>query len=434
MRCLWIPLAAVSLACARPPPVLAPSSAPEAPPVSSWESAWLEQLGATDGRLALRMPVPPRKEVVEKAASQAVVRGDEDVGVVGGAIDVFSFKTRETRLASLRAELPKAPKDEVGLLVRLLDAEDQRLRDERNGPEMGSELVRGMVATWGQPSSASEVEAREHSLVRGLSRVTANVMMSDHQGARIAELEDALDGLERLVAVGYPHATMGLAEVRMALERAHRSMGPDHDGPPLEERLAGHLGVHDSRQALTLRLQAEEARLRTEVKTRLAAATERAAALEAAATHVGLESPCDSPHGGEPSLARALRPPPERALLCDPLKLAAASGTTLDDTVESLALHDDVAIALWALALDHSGTALDVARAAYPLLASVPEERKDRLARSALVSPVRAITVGLMAAILDDDGPDHRRDRAQRWVAFGDAPLDVVSAYLARPR
>ena len=61
-----------------------------------------------------------------------------------------------------------------------------------------------------------------------------------------------------------------------------------------------------------------------------------------------------------------------------------------------------------------------------------PSNRQDRLLRGALATPARAIAAGLAAALLDSGGPACRRLRASRWLAFGDAPFDVVTDYLGR--
>jgi hypothetical protein len=404
---------------------------------AEWERGWLGELGATDGRLALRLPVPPAREVIERAAGQAVVRGDEDVGIIGGAIDLFSFKTREVRLAALRLALAKAPEDgsaasraDKVLLARLLDSEDQRLNDERTKPELASDLVRGMVATWVSPATEADLNARDALVVRGLLHVTADIMMGQEQSLRINELEDAMDPLERLTVTGYPRAAKAFADARIALGQSHRPMMHGSKGPSLELGLAAHLGQVGGVSAVLPELAAEEVFLRREASAALGklGSDAKTGALETAASLVEADTPADIPKDATP--ARSLRPPPERALLNEPLKLVATAATPLDEAIALVTLHDDTAIALWALSLEHGPKDLDLARAGHPLIASVPSDKKDRLARAALVSPVRAIAPGLMAYLLDKaDGVD-RAARAVRWRHFGDAPLDIVAAQL----
>jgi hypothetical protein len=136
--------------------------------------------------------------------------------------------------------------------------------------------------------------------------------------------------------------------------------------------------------------------------------------------------------GADTSPARFLAPPPERALVCDALETAQATYTPRDELVAAVVLHDDVCLALWALSLDGGVTNLDTARTKHPLLSSVPHPDQDRLVRSALVSPARAVAVGVAVVLLGVDGPGERSNRAARWIAYGDAPLDVVSGHLGR--
>jgi hypothetical protein len=128
-----------------------------------------------------------------------------------------------------------------------------------------------------------------------------------------------------------------------------------------------------------------------------------------------------------------MAPPPERALICEPLLLVRDASGEADQVIATLVLHDAAAIALWAVALDDGATDLDATRAAHPLLSRVPPDRQDRLVRGALVSAARAVAFGAVATLLDAQGPEHRRQRATRWLAFGDAPLDVVQVALDTP-
>jgi hypothetical protein len=407
---------------------------------AAWESRWLEDLGATDPRLALRLPVRPAAEALERVAVEAVVQGDKDLVVFGGAIDPFSFTARRRRLRALRDELGRVPddgllasRDEKALLTRLLDGEDLRLASEDASPELASERVRAIVATWGHPASPREVDEREHEVEHGLHAVLESAAAGKLQGPRATELEDALDPLERLApSEGYPDATRLITALRVELGKLHPQATASSAPPPLAARLDVYLGFRQDARALRARLEQEEVALRSEAKARLAGMPEQAVtqALAAAAVHVDAESSCATPRG--PSPVRSMRPPPERALVCEALRLVAGADLPLDRVVATVAVHDDVAIALWAIEVDGGTTDLDAARAAHPLMASVSSDRQDRLVRDALVSPARAIAAGLACALLDAGGADARRERASRWLAFGDAPLDAVADYLGR--
>jgi hypothetical protein len=397
---------------------------------ADWEARWLGDLGATDLRIALRLPGKRNEEARERASAEAVVRG-ADVWLVDGAIDVFSFDERARRLSRLRGELRAAPPDaspdaraEKMLLERLVDAEELRVAGERQSPESASERVRAIVATWGHPMSTAEVEAREREVTRGLLEVIGGVRIGRLSRPRILELEDELDPLERLaIPEGYPEATGAITGLRVELGKAPTTGASRDPVPPFSVQLVTYLGVRDDRDALVAHLDDEEATLRRDAKAALAGLPEHAAndALSEAASHVDMESPCPAPQ--TTSLVRAMHAPPERALVCDVLRLAGGA----QDVAVTIALHDDVAIALWAFALENGATDLDVTRTDHPLIGAVPHDRQDRLVRAALVSPARAIAPGLAVTLLDAAGPDARQERAKRWLAFGDAPFDLVA-------
>jgi hypothetical protein len=406
--------------------------------LTEWEAHWLAELGATDLRLAMRLPARPSAAVRERASADAVVRG-ADIVLVDGTIDPFSFDERARRLHALRAELRTAPDDRIlqgreerALLERILDAEELRVAEERLSPESGSERVRAIVATWGHPSSTADVDARELEIARGLVGVIAGLGTGRLSRPRILELEDALDPLERLaVPEGYPEAAKTITSLRVELGKAPTTGSIRDAASALSVELSAYLGVHEDRDALIAHLDEEEATLRRDAKAALARLPGRASddALTAAATRVQLDRPC-APRESR-SLARALRPPPERAFVCDILTLIVGATVATDDAMMAVALHDAVAISLWALALDKGATDLDVTRTDHPLMGSVPHDRQDRLVRAALVSPVRAVAAGLAVALLDAEGPDARQARAKAWLAFGDAPFDIVSNTLA---
>lgn len=430
-------------ACAGPsfeaPPTPAAGAAAVRVSFADWETRWLADLGATDLRIARRLPGHPGSDARERASAEAVVRG-ADVWLVDGAIDPFSFDERARRLSRLRGELRSAPADETPdvqaekvLLERLVDAEELRVAAERQSPESASERVRAIVATWGHPASPIEVEAREREVTRGLLEVIGGVRIGRLSRPRILELEDALDPLERLaVPEGYPEATGAITALRVELGKAPTTGATRDPVPPFSLQLAAYLGVHDDADTLIAHLDDEESALRRDAKAALLRLPEHAAndALAGAAAHVDIESPCPTPLPTSP--ARAMTAPAERAFVCDALRLAAGVGEISQDAAVTVALHDDVAIALWALALEKGATDLDVTRTDHPLIASVAHDRQDRLVRAALVSPVRAIAPGLAVAMLDGAGSDERQERAKAWLAFGDAPFDRVSDTLPR--
>ena len=273
---------------------------------------------------------------------------------------------------------------------------------------------------------------------RGLLELFPDVEAGRIRGPRVLELEDALDDLERLaVPAGYPESTKTIASLRVELGKNH----PVVVARPVPERLkldaalaaqAGELAWTRERTALVGGLEIEEAALRADARERLAKLPEHTAndALEAAAKLVDADGACPPP--ADTRTVRALTPPRERRLVCQVLRVAASAASQLEATISAVVLHDDVAIALWAIALDAGATDTDATRTARPLLSSVPPNRQDRLVRSALVSPVYVIAPGIAATLLDAEGPGARSERAARWLAFGDAPFDIVANVLGR--
>ena len=237
---------------------------------AAWEARWLADLGATDPRIAMRLPVRPGAEALERVAVEAVVQGDKDLGGLGGAT-IRSRSPRAhgacARCARSSHRLPDdglaASRDERGLLARLLDGEDLRIVSEAASPESASERVRAIVAGWGHPASPREVDEREHEAEHGLRAVLEDVTAGKLQGPRVTELEDALDPLERLApAEGYPETTRLLTSLRVELGRLHPQAPAWPTPPPLAIRLDVYLGFRQDAHALRARLEVEEASLR----------------------------------------------------------------------------------------------------------------------------------------------------------------------------
>jgi hypothetical protein len=94
-----------------------------------------------------------------------------------------------------------------------------------------------------------------------------------------------------------------------------------------------------------------------------------------------------------------------------------------------VALHDDVVVALWSLALHESRATPARAVETSRLLGAYPDH-EARLIRFAAARPVAAIGAGLAASMLAGSLDS---DLVARWLAFGDAPLDIARRELAVP-
>jgi len=419
-----------------------PDGRASAQQVGDVEERVLDTLASVDARLAARMRVVPTDEALGKAAMSAVVHGDEGVAVLKGVTDLFSFDVRKRRLEEDRALLTHAPeladvappgspllrpRLEWELLARLVGEEAARLEDERRLPRSASELVRGVVSTWMAPASMDEAKERDTWLARRLDEVLGAVEKGPGLRAiEVTELEDALDPLEHLAdPMAFPRVQASVTRLRVALGRLRPPFAPAEGWEAIERGVLAHFGVPLEHGALRALLEDVSASLRAEVTA--AGRVPRDDAL-AARPLLGAESSA-SCGGATGSRVRSFAPPPERAPLCaalerlqDPRSEATAA--------ELVALADTVTLAIWAVEINGDG--LDPYRvvAAHPLLVRVSPEVEGPLMRTVATRPLWPIGVALMAKLVAAHDPEERAKRVPKWLAFGDAPLDIVAREL----
>jgi hypothetical protein len=410
---------------------------------SDWESARLAELAAVDPRLPRRMRIEPSAAETGRAALAAILAGDPGLRVLGQRADLFSFDARARGLdavAALADAPPRGSKDdaeEVVLLARMIAEERGRVDEERLLPRSASELVRGIVETWSDPASMAEHKELDGWLAARLDDILSSVAPAGSLDAtEITELEDALDPLERFAEPsGYPDTQGALARLRVALGSTHAKAPAGLGWEALHTRLALHLGIGEPESVLRERIARTEAKLRAEAKAALALAgdAEAKAATNDAGEAILVPRPASAPATG--SRVRDFAPSPERRLIGPSLHaIAASGGDTRAELRALLALHDAVAVTSWALSIQLDGVDPEVAPIRFPLLCNVPPERRGRLVRFAAVRPIECIAVAWMAALVDAASPEERRVRALRWVAYGDAPLDLVARDLGWAR
>jgi hypothetical protein len=376
--------------------------------LAEWEEARLAELASVDPRLSRRMGIEPV------------------------SVDVFSFDARERGLAAI-ARLAAAPQTrrpeakgealETLLLTRMIAEERARVDEERQLPRSGSELVRAIVATWSAPSSMTEAKERDAWLAARLDVLSSSIEKQPLRDVEKMELEDALDPLEHLAdQSSLVEAQGALARLRVMLGASRAGVGKGIGWEALHLRLLVHLGIDESEPVLRAELARTESRLRAEAKARLDAAGERAARAAAQGSESLLlaESACSAEAGA--SKVRGFSPPPERELLCASLR-GQGEGEGLSVL---LATHDAVTLALWGIAMHVDDVDPDETPHRFALLSEVPPERMGRLVRFAATRPVACLALARMAAWLDAGGAEQREARAKRWLAFGDAPLDIV--------
>jgi hypothetical protein len=380
------------------------------------------------------MHIEPSEADSRKAVLSAILAEDKDLRVLGRRADLFSFdgRARELDLIAARVascpELGAAESREVELLSRMVSEERARVEEERRLPSSASALVRGVVATWTAPESMAELRERDGWLGARLDEVSASIPASPLRAVEVTELDDTLDPLEHLAEPsGFPRAVAALARLRITLGAAHAGLGIGMGWPALHGRLVVHLGVSETEAALRRELEGTEARLRREAKAEIAALPEPVArdALRAAEGLLLAEGACDAEDAT--SRVRLFAPPPERAVVCGSLRAIAHARSDAESAALLVAMHDAVAIATWAMAIHVDPVDPDLAPQGRFLLGEVAPEGTGRLVRFAAARPIACIAAARMAALLGAGGAIERQARARRWLAFGDAPLDIVA-------
>jgi hypothetical protein len=395
------------------------------------EGQVLERLAAADPRFAARSKVIAPEALLRKLGTQAVLSEDVTAEIHGGSLDLFAFDGRHRalddaarELAAWTAPLPQTwsavltrPQLERELLQRTIDEERARLEDESKLDGQTGSLVRGILDTWTQPGTPKDVTERDEWLARRLARVRDSVKESrSHAG----DLDDALYGLERLLGpTQYPKAMSVLTELRIAVDASPHAEPTGLSPQELARATKVHLGVSIDPAALKTQLTALEAALRTESEAALHGGRLNYPPL------VSLEermlfgtAECGEHVSGSP--VRGVLPPPERRPICGFLTLLASPS---GEALTLAALHDAVVVAMWGLDPKEPKTGIS-------LLAGEDENHVDALRHLAARRPVGAIGVALALEILRHKGPGEMKGRAGRWLAFGEAPLDVVAREL----
>lgn len=397
------------------------------------EEALLAALAVADARLARRFEMPPSDAADAEAALHAILAEDPGTAVVDGRLDEFSFAARARILDEAKARVagwtyPLTGDDELErvLLVRLVREERARVDEERDLPRSASELIRAVLTTWTTPKGEAGLTSRDAWLARRLDEVSATLRDGSLSTLELQELDDALDALERK-ADGYHQASLALTRLRVRLDQVVAAKTLDGRWETVRGRVLVHLGREVEPAATRATLEAALALLRSEARRLRAKLSEddaHAAELDAEG-RVLVEGRC-APSGQG---VRGSLPPPERAAICGALEgWRAADDRPATQLSEVMALHDDVVVGLWALAIHAEGLTPDQADARYRPMSFLPPEREARLLRLAAVRATVVLGAALGVEQLTRGGLDAARARATRWLAFGDAPLDVIAA------
>jgi hypothetical protein len=180
--------------------------------------------------------------------------------------------------------------------------------------------------------------------------------------------------------------------------------------------LHDHLGIAPEIRELRILLERTEEKLRAMVDGALARGLAKPDDVEHhAEQHLFKEGKCGSANLASP--VRTMRPPPERELICGMLRTLVVSLNKPQHWPALMALHDEIVVGIWSLP-----PLMQSSRHTH-LMADLPDDQIDRLRRVAAARPALPLGVALAVDIL------LRGDllqRASAWLAFGDAPLDII--------
>ena len=440
---------------ATPPAASAPSSAErdrqQVADFAALEAQVLERVAASDPRLAVRLGVVPSRATLSRIETEGVLAEDAKATLRGASLDPFAFGGRlrtlagaERELASWKTALPDAgaalarPRLERELVARLIEEERARVGEESSLDDGAGPLVRGVVATWSPGASVLEWHEHDVWIARRLMEIAASLKTGRPRAAP-SELEPALYDLEKvLVPMQFPRGVAALTSLHEALDQDDRPDLPATPPELLAARVRAHLGVATPLPQLAAAIEAARARVASDYAALTAslAPAARDAIEKNARARLFVEQRCTAgvvppgnPSASAPLLASPVRraaPPPERATICAALtdvERAATATASRDDRAASLlALHDTLVGAGWA-------SVPPIARARGATLSfRGDEDLADRMKQLAASRPVSALAAAL--AIERTYGVDAIA-RARAWLAFGDAPLDVVERELA---
>jgi hypothetical protein len=432
---------------ASPPTAAAKAELPAAH-VDADEAELVRRLASVDARIARRAGVEPSPSERGEAALAAVLQSSgDDTSVQGEALDVFAFEARRRALDGAAARAgswpalpdvndgpgPTRPRLERELFLRFVASERLRVDMEESLPGGASDLVRAVIDTWDAPRNSAAMRIRDQWLAERLDRIHESLAKKKLGRHELVELDDALDPLERTLESGnYPASLATLTRLRIDLAAFDGGAAETRAWDEVGRALDVHLGVRAEEPSLRRMLEQAERALRAEASPALGKLSRDAlegVTRDAVELLVGA-SPSDGVDARasvrvEGSRVRAFSPPPEREAV--PRFLRAAASDARDRLAETVALHDAIVFGLWALDVHAKNTpVVKAVGRSRPLLGFA--EREERWVRRAVTRPVVVLGAAVGAAMIARESGDARKARAARWLAFGDAPFDIVEA------
>jgi hypothetical protein len=448
--------AVVAMGCASPttPPRAAMARA-SVPAVSfeTFEGAELLRLSALDGRLARRFDLQPGPAVREEVAVEASTLASDASEVGPGFVDVFAFEARRAHLAKVGGKLGRQGGRglERELFERMIAAELARVDEEAKGPFRTIDLVgaleRRVASSVAAPTTAEPVKAGlderpeekkdDRLLARRIDFLRDQLAAGDLSRHGANALDDALDPLERaLSGAGYLAALSSVADLRVFV--AARATETIRTGRPRADRaheVFRLAGIHVGWQGDELDARRRLAEARTLFADELAPRRlDRIAWKRAEASRVDRlvetlfepkAAPVRTTLDANAGPLRRANPPPERAAAW---ALVAAVGAS-SDAEATVLLHDAATFALWIMDMEGGAVATRWDAPSQRPLAWVPPERTERLLQAIAGGGSQAVSLygaGLAAVLLSTQPAAKRQAAAQRWLAFGEGPFDII--------
>ncbi len=402
MKTVAFALALSLVACGGAAPVVKPPVVAAGPDFSRDEDRVLRVIASADGRFAARAGIVSDESELRSAGVQAILSEDTTTVMEGGRADLFSFDARARALdaaAKILAQYTKNDREnglEIERLARTLQAERERLAYERELPAGAAPLFVGLAATW--PINAAPAEAEQHDarLAKRFEQVMATLGSITPEVRD--ELEASLDPIEAKVSPSYTKSQVALVRLRVKLG---------------ETRVEAAARTSKVDASLEPRLRALEKRLR-----------ELAAPLAKHAPPPAPSALACKLAGSPSSILSRMIAPPERQRVCVIVNTLAAAPI---DPLVAISLHDDVVVALWALAIA-SGSRVDAATGDLRPIAETSPHQEAEWTRRAALHASEAIDTALAIDWMLSDPQKH----AASWDALGDAPIDLAILELSR--
>jgi hypothetical protein len=436
----------------------------------SAEPALLANL-ASETRMLARMTPKP---TVDQIASRDDVPFGAGVWLARGFIDPFLFSDRETALSRVRstfetAALPDDPalraealgmrvmgadagdrpgmprrmgppahleplfvqlRLEQGAFRRFFEAEAARLERERRLPKAAADLVRALVLAWPLMPGSGELQNVESMVSWRLQNLDEALGPNTLSAAERDDLRDALSELAPRVT-RMPKVTAELVKLTKTLDAMWVTPFALEDEREMDQDVTLFVGAPLPFDALDGAFESAARAFETQATSGLSVLDGQAGErVRERAKHVLFAAPACLPRSPVHS-PLDLAPPDERAWSCSLLHALDETKTEEAEIAADLAWHDAIVVAQWAVSTHGPVRSEAAARAHAKLMLPLSAAESARLMGLAKARPMRAIAVGVAAAIVMKDGAAHAQARAHHWRGIGDAPMDLIAAALA---